>query len=163
MDIESILTFIAFLVFAISLFGRKKKKNTDPSGKPVKKTGLAAIIEQIKKEIQSLEAPAGPSPKNQWEQVTSPPAPASDPDPSASDHFEEELSYLDLPEEEPEASISTVSAPAETQREKTVKKSALQRTEKKKPGDMPFSFQKGNLQKAVVWSEIISKPLGLRE
>ena len=178
MDFDSIITFLFIIVFFIlpgilKRFKAVKKKNVTP--KKAKKA--PSIFDRIGEKIQQFV--------RELEQQALKQKQAENKQDSAWDRFEEdEISSQDFetvyheedfgkPEPEmpaaliPEAQIPEYSATIKEAEEditkKDIKESLSEKREMIQPqGTAKYVFKSNPLQNAVIWSEILGKPIGLK-
>ncbi len=165
MDFDSIVTFLFIIAFFVlpsifkQIMARKKKtatsKKTAPPTKTKKKPSIFGRIgDQIRQFIQELEEQAKQQKKETTEQETIWETLAEDEE--SPPVFESVSEDADFSEPEPEKVKHPVKKRIQPQRyepEPCIKEPVL----------LKYRFKANPLQNAIIWSEILSKPLALRD
>ncbi len=162
MDFDSIVTFLFIIAFFVlpSIFKQvmaRKKKTATPKKAAKKPSIFGRISEQIRRFIQELEEQAKQQKKGATEQETiwetlgedeeSPPV------------FESVEEDADFSEPEPEVFNPPVKKRIQSRKyeqEPCIKESLY-------PLRGKYCFKSNPLQNAIIWSEILSKPLALKD
>jgi len=170
MDSDSVITFLfifAFFVLPSILKQIKARKKKAPQPRKVNKNKkifsiFGRIGEQIRQFVRELEKQtriqrqAGKEQGTVWETLA--------PDGEVSPDFEKNDEDADFYEAEPEVVKQPVTD--ERQPQSTGAKSSFTEFEKSvltPAGSRPGRFKTNPLQNAIVWSEILSKPVALRK
>lgn len=175
MDLDSLITFIMLLVFFVlpsifkQLAARKKKAPaTQPQGQKKKNSWFTRIGDQIRQFLKELEQQARQAKKQQAQ--GEPVGPDQDFWDSLSGDDPPDEGYVarQSPEVEPEPSraaelFTPEPEPPEIMRESIEASSSRDMGAGKRKTRSKGRFKRHPLQNAVVWSEILSKPVALRE
>jgi hypothetical protein len=186
MDFGDLVFFIVFAIIIISNILKQLKKfgkKTEENKKPVKKTGLKNILETMLEEARKqMEASAGPESagtplkqKSGWEDIISGGDLISGQPAEAPEKVEpvKEMTPPPLISEEAARTVRKTVQPDESQFQYV-------ETKKEKPKKSGFGEHPGyctdagltgsssqlsaqELRNAVIWSEILASPLGLRD
>ena len=164
MDFDSIITFlfiIAFFVLPSIIKQIKVRKKKAPQSKKVKeKTSIFGKLgDKIRQFIQELEKQAQLQRQADGDQGT-----------VREEFFEDDElspSYERLDEDadfsEPEPEVFEPPVKKKRQRQKTMKEPSIAKSVLQTSGSGTYRFKSNPLQNAVVWSEILSKPLALKD
>ncbi len=165
MDFDSIISFLFILAFFIlpSIFKWVKTKNAK-SVKPNKKPSIFdRVSEKIQQFVQELEQQArqqkqaGTNQESQWDRLADDQPSSQDFEISdqEDDYFRESETpayHAETKEPEKEITKQNIQMPV------IEKEHFIQRT-----GSSNLIFRSTPLQNAIIWSEILGKPVGLRE
>ncbi len=159
MDFDSIISFLLIILFFVfpTLLKRLKKKTSAsaPAGKAKKLSLFEKLGEQIRQYAENLEQEAAKGKQSQkpkktiWDQL------------AGEEDFDEEAF---VPVAEPPVFTADRVMPAK-QKERPAPKSEKQVFVKPPSSTTVFgqpTFSSDQLQQAVIWSEILSKPIALR-
>jgi hypothetical protein len=155
MDIENILPFIILGIYLLSLFGKKKKPQKEASAKET--YSLKNIIQGIAKQLKE-KVDAAARGLEQFDQEHTKSMKIEDPEVKTPEVLwgkkRMDVSPLGtLPDEEKEAGIEEVLS-VESEESDVVKKVKIQTHTARLPV---------NLQRAVIWYEILAPPVALRD
>ena len=172
MDLDSTILFLFFIVFFVlpsilkQVLARKKKASTMKTAKNKKKPSIFDKIgEQIRQFVQELENQAKLQKKQTREQGTVWETLAED---------EESPPVFESVEEDADFSETEIFVSHEKVEPKEVERPAKKRVQDRRtiretcikeplgPLQGKYCFKSNPLQNAVVWSEILSKPVALR-
>ncbi len=153
MDFDSIITFLfilAFFVLPLILKQVKARKKKAPQPKKVKKKTsiFGKLGEQIRQFVRELEEQAqkqrqaGKDQHTVWEELS-------------------EDEDADFSEPEPEVFEPPVTK--RSQRRKPVQEPSIAEPVLPTQGSGTYQLKSNPLQNAIIWSEILSKPLALRD
>ena len=186
MDFSDLLFIAVFVIIIVSQIVKQSQKKAKPAGrqaesaKPGLKKVLIDIITDIRKQMEESAQSASGKPTGRvpgWEDIISPPGggreiPANEPE------------SRKIAESRPKPIHGPVSREVDfderrtvtSEREARVRRIEELRLKKGKPGVAPLSIQQPDmgfmpedkwsaedLRNAVIWNEILSPPLGLRE
>lgn len=162
MDFDSIITLLLIVAFFVlpAIFKQvmaKKKKTATPKKTKTKLSIFGRIGEQIQKFIQELEEQAKQQKKQTTEQETVWETLAEDEE--SPPVFESVSGDTDVSEPEPEKVEPPVKRRIQSRRygqEPCVKESLY-------PLRKKYCLKSNPLQNAIIWSEILSKPLALKD
>jgi hypothetical protein len=176
MDFDSIISLLLLLLFFIAptllkRFNQKKKTAAPPQAgnlktKTAKKLSLFEKLgDQLREYAQTLEQEAQkekPSPENTWEHL----AGEQDLPPSPEDPFEKisDTPYDAEPMTDPPV-FEAASVMPERKERKGIPDPDKKRSrcDSNEMGYRSPKLSSGQLQQAIVWSEILSKPVALRQ
>ena len=179
MDFDSIISFLLILLFFIfptllKRFNKKKKTaGTSPAGKARKLSLFEKLGEQIREYAQTLEQEAqkGKQPReNMWDRLAENEEEyeeafqANDKFQANGDPLEQEIDMA-FEQIEPEADPSVLAAQVmpENIRKRATTTCEKQGQKQGLPGTLLQPKLSCNLQQAIIWSEILSKPVALRQ
>lgn len=162
MDFDSIVTFLFIIAFFIlpsilKQIQARKKKVAKP--KKARKTPsiFGRISEQIQQFVQELENQAKQQKKETHEQETIWDTLAEEEEPSfVFESVDEDAGFNEPEPEKIERPVKKKIYSRKPEQESCLK-APLQ------PVQQPYCFKSNPLQNAIIWSEILSKPLALRE
>ncbi len=150
------LIVILFILFFISSFGNKNKK-----------TGIFnKIKEQIEKELKKTKQEAPSSKQNIWDTLDEKKSVIEKNENNLDVNLNLNLNTITVNNEPYKKDISTES-PFATKQTESDKKQETQEPPKPKQPEKPEKtklsrFSKNSLKNGVIWSEILSKPVGLK-
>ncbi|MCK5837341.1 MAG: hypothetical protein KAH09_08755 [Desulfobacula sp.] len=162
MDFDSIVTFLFIIAFFVlpSIFKQimaRKKKTATPKKTKRKLSIFGRLGEQIRQFIRELEEQAKQQKKETTEQETIWETLAEDEEsPPVFESVEQDADFSEPEPEKVEDPVKKRIQPRRYEQEPCIKAPVLSLQQK-------YCFKANPLQNAIIWSEILSKPLALRD